>query len=108
MHKFTNTLTPTQVYRFAVDFCQPHLGFRTIGKVTAEVFLTVLFAAAARISSVSETCRRLSNVPYEDTFSRSLRQLVRARRTQTLDQRGLRGTSGATQKYTIADRDLPC
>jgi hypothetical protein len=102
MHKFTNTLTPTQVYRFAVDFCQPHLGFRTIGKVTAEVFLTVLFAAAARISSVSETCRRLSNVPYEDTFSRSLRQLVRARRTQTLDQRGLRHLEPRKNKLIIS------
>jgi hypothetical protein len=75
------------------------MGFRTLGKVTAEVFLTVLFAAAARISSVSETCRRLSNAPCENTCSfRSLRQLARARRTQTPDQRGLRGTSGAAQK----------
>jgi len=41
MHKFTNTLTPTQVSRFAVDFCQPHLQFRAVGKVTAEVPLTI-------------------------------------------------------------------
>ncbi len=46
MRKFTDTLTPSQVHRFAIDFCQPHLAFRSVGKVTAEVLLTVLFAAA--------------------------------------------------------------
>ena len=46
-------LTPAQVYRFASDFCQPHLDLRGKGKVTATVLLTVLFAAAARISSIS-------------------------------------------------------
>jgi hypothetical protein len=30
--EFTDTLTPAQVYRFAVDFRQPHLKFRTVGK----------------------------------------------------------------------------
>jgi hypothetical protein len=29
MRKSTDTLTPAQVYRFAVEFCQPHLKFRT-------------------------------------------------------------------------------
>ena len=48
MRKSTTTLTPAQVYRFAIDFCQPHLDFRGKGKVTATVLLTVLFAAAAR------------------------------------------------------------
>ena len=72
MHKSTNTLTPSQVYRFAIGFCQPHLAFRPVGKVTAEVLLTVLFAAAARISSISETCRRLDTTPHEETFANAL------------------------------------
>src|ERR1700682_2319323 len=72
MHKFTSTLTPAQVYRFAVDFCQPYLGFHTVGKVTAEVLLSVLFAAAARISSISATCRRLDKAPCEETFTAAL------------------------------------
>src|SRR5512135_3501532 len=72
MHKFTNTLTPAQVYRFAIDFCQPHLRFRTVGKVTGEVILTVLFAAAARLSSIHETCRRLAKAPCEETFTAAL------------------------------------
>jgi Transposase DDE domain len=72
MRKSTNPLTPAQVYRFAVAFCQPHLAFRPVGKVTVEVLLTVLFAAAARISSISETCRRLDTTPHEETFANAL------------------------------------
>ncbi len=72
MRKFTDTLTPSQVYRFAIDFCEPHLAFRSVGKVTAEVLLTVLFAAAARISSISETCQRLAKAPHEETYAKAL------------------------------------
>jgi hypothetical protein len=72
MHKFTNTLTPAQVYRFAIDFCQPHLRFRAAGRVTGEVILSILFAAAARISSIHETCGRLAKAPCEETFTAAL------------------------------------
>jgi hypothetical protein len=40
MRKSTDTLTPAQVYRFAIEFGQPHLDFRGKGKVTATVLLT--------------------------------------------------------------------
>lgn len=72
MHKSTTPLTPAQVYRFAVDFCQPHLALRGKGKVTATILLTVLFAAAARVSSISETCRRLVGVPGETSVANAL------------------------------------
>ena len=72
MRKFTSTLTPAQVYRFAIDFCQPHLQFRAVGKVTGEVILSVLFAAAARISSIHATCGRLAKAPCEETFTAAL------------------------------------
>src|SRR5271165_5983414 len=72
MRKSTAPLTPARVYRFAVDFCQPHLDFKPAGKVTATILLTILFAAAARISSISETCRRLAGVPCEQTYAKAL------------------------------------
>jgi putative transposase len=72
MHKSTTALTPARVYRFAIDFCQPHLDFRGRGKVTATILLTVLFAAAARISSISETCQRLAGAPDEETYATAL------------------------------------
>ena len=40
MPKPTEPLTPAQVYRFAVAFCQPRLAFRSVGKVTSEVLVT--------------------------------------------------------------------
>lgn len=72
MRKSTTPLTPAQVYRFAIEFCQPHLDLRGKGKVTATVLLTVLFAAAARISSISETCGRLRDAPCEETYANAL------------------------------------
>ena len=72
MRKSTDTLTPAQVYRFAVDFCQPHLKFHAVGKVAGEVILSVLFAAAARLSSIHETCRRLDKAPCEETLTAAL------------------------------------
>ena len=71
MRKFTDTVAPSHIYHFAIDFCQPNLAFRSVGKVTAEVLLTVLFAAAARISSISETCRRLGTTPHEETYAKT-------------------------------------
>ena len=69
MHKFTNTLTPAQVYRYAVECCQPHLKLRDAKRVTARMLLTILFAAAARISSLSDTCKRLRGVPDEEVVA---------------------------------------
>ena len=72
MRKSTTPLTPAQVYRFAIDFCQPHLDLRGKGKVTATVLLTVAFAAAARCSSIHETCSRLEGAPCDDTYAKAL------------------------------------
>src|SRR3954452_16929584 len=72
MHKFTNTLTPAQVYRYAVECCQPHLKLRDAQRVTARMLLTILFAAASRISSLSDTCKRLRGVPDEEVVAAAL------------------------------------
>ena len=72
MRKSTNSLTPDQVYRYAVACCQPHLKLRDIRNVTASMLLTILFAAAARISSISDTCKRLRRVPDEEVIAAAL------------------------------------
>jgi putative transposase len=72
MRKSTNTLTPAQVYRYAVECCQPHLKLRDVKRVTASMLLTILFAAAARISSLSDTCKRLRGVPDEEVVAAAL------------------------------------
>lgn len=72
MRKSTSTLTPTQVYRYAVQAFQPHLKLSNTKGVAAETLLTVLFAAAARISSLSDTCQRLRGVPDEHVVAEAL------------------------------------
>lgn len=72
MRKSINPLTPSQVYRYAVQAFQPHLKLANAKHVAAEMILTVLFAAAARISSLSDTCQRLRNVPDEHVIAEAL------------------------------------
>ena len=72
MRKSTSTLTPAQVYRYAIECCQPHLKLRDAKRVTASMLLTILFAAAARISSLSDTCKRLRAVPDEEVVAAAL------------------------------------
>src|SRR3954470_17968077 len=72
MRKSINPLTPTQVYRYAVQVCQPHLKLRDAKNVASSMILTVLFAAAARISSLSDTCRQLRRVPDEHAVAEAL------------------------------------
>jgi hypothetical protein len=63
---------PTQVYRYAVESCQPHLKLDDTKRVTAQMLLTVLFAAAARVSSLSETCKRLRGAPDEEVVAATI------------------------------------
>src|SRR5512135_3854765 len=72
MRKSTDSLTPRQVYRYAVQVFQPHLPLRDTKGVLAQTILTVLFAAAARISSLSGTCRILRGVPDEHRVAEAL------------------------------------
>lgn len=72
MRKSINPLTPTQVSHYAVQAFQPHLKLRDAKHVAAQTILTVLFAAAARISSLSDTCRQLRGVPDEHVVAEAL------------------------------------
>lgn len=72
MRKSNNLLTPHQVYRYAVQLFQPHLKLANARNVAVETILTVLFAAAARISSLSDTCQRLLGVPDEHALAEAL------------------------------------
>lgn len=72
MRKSTKPLAQSQVYRYAIQVCQPHLKLRDAKNVAAEMILTVLFAAAARISSLSDTCRQLRRVPDEHAVAEAL------------------------------------
>lgn len=72
MRKSIDPLTPDQVYRYAVNAFQPHLKLGGTKKALGSMILTVLFAAAARVSSLSDTCRRLRDVPDEHAVADAL------------------------------------
>jgi putative transposase len=61
------TLTPTHVYRHAAAFLQTHVKLRDHGpKCRAGLLLTLLCYAAARITSLSDACKRLREVPSDE------------------------------------------
>jgi hypothetical protein len=58
------TITPAQIHRHAARLCQRQLKLRARGpKCTAGVVLTVLFYAAARITSIAAACAALLGAP---------------------------------------------
>ena len=58
------TVTPQDVQAHAAHLCQKHLRLRDHGpKCFATTLLTVLFYAAARISSLAAACKALVQAP---------------------------------------------
>jgi len=61
------TLTPQDVERHAATALQVHLKLRDHGpKCRAGILLTLLFYAAARITSISDACKRLRDAPSDE------------------------------------------
>jgi len=62
-----------KVHRLAADHLQTHLQFRDYKKKTsAQVLWSLLLAAAARITSLSDTCQRLRDAPSDETARKAL------------------------------------
>src|SRR3954468_23560702 len=73
MRPHHHTLDRNQVHRLAAEHLQAHLQFKDYKrKVTADVLWAVLLAAAARITSLSDTCQRLLDVPSDETARKAL------------------------------------
>jgi hypothetical protein len=72
MRKSINPLTPTQVSRYAVQAFQPPLKLGGPKRALGAKILTVLCVAAARLSSLSDTCRRLRGGPDEHVVADAL------------------------------------
>src|SRR5512133_454087 len=68
-----HTLDRNQVHRFAAQHLQAHLQFRDYKrKTTANVLWSLLLAAAARITSLSDACQRLGDAPSDETARQAL------------------------------------
>jgi Transposase DDE domain len=73
MRPHHHTLDRNQVHRLAAEHLQTHLQFKDYKrKVTANVLWSVLLAAAARITSLSDACQRLLDGPSDETARKAL------------------------------------
>src|SRR3954469_14188565 len=62
-----------RVHRLAAEHLQAHLKFKDYKrKTSATVLWSLLLAAAARITSLSDACQRLRNVPSDETARKAL------------------------------------
>jgi DDE family transposase len=73
MRRSQYTITSRQVQDRAAWAVERHLKLKaTRSKCTSSVMLTILFAAAARISSIFQTCFLLRDAPDDETVRRAL------------------------------------
>src|SRR5512135_616594 len=68
MRPQNHTLDRRQVHRAAAEHLQAHLKFKDYKrKTSAPVLWSLLLAAAARITSLSDACQRLRDAPSDET-----------------------------------------
>src|SRR4051795_5805310 len=66
-------LNRNQVHRLATEHLQAHLSFKDYKKKTsAQVLWSLLLAAAARVTSLSDACQRLRDAPSDETARKAL------------------------------------
>jgi putative transposase len=68
-----HTMDRRQVHRFAAEHLQAHLDFKdSKRKTSAPVLWSLLLAAAARVTSLSDACGRLRDAPADETARKAL------------------------------------
>src|SRR5918911_1083179 len=68
-----HTLDRNQVHRLAAQQLQAHLQFKDYKrKTSAQTLWSLLLAAAARITSLSDACGRLDDAPSDETARKAL------------------------------------
>jgi putative transposase len=73
MRPQNHTLGSHQVHRAAAEHLQTHLQFKDYKrKTSAPVLRSLLLAAAARITSLSDACQRLRDAPSDETARKAL------------------------------------
>jgi hypothetical protein len=73
MRPQNHTLDSHQVHRAAAEYLQAHLQFKDYERQTsARVLWSLLLAAAARITSLSDACGRLRDAPSDETARKAL------------------------------------
>jgi Transposase DDE domain len=67
------SISTAEVHDYVVSLIQRYVKLKDFGKsCTSSVIITVLFYAAARITSISAACRHLGQAPSDETFRQAL------------------------------------
>lgn len=67
------SISTSEVHEYAASLIQRYVKLRDFGKqCTSSVMITVLFYAAARITSISDACACLRRAPSDETFRQAL------------------------------------
>ncbi len=67
------SISTAEVHDYAASLIQRYVKVKDFGKrCTSSVIITVLFYAAARITSISDACARLTRAPSDETFRQAL------------------------------------
>src|SRR3954471_9868249 len=73
MRPHDHILDSNQVHRAAAEYLQAHLQFKDYKRTTsAPILWSLLLAAAARITSLSDACQRLRDAPSDETARKAL------------------------------------
>lgn len=67
------SISATEVHDYAASLVQRYVKVKDFGKrCSSSVIITILFYAAARLTSISDACARLSGAPSDETFRQAL------------------------------------
>ena len=67
------SISPKEVHDYAASLVQRYVKVKDFGKrCSSSVIITILFYAAARLTSLTDACARLSGAPSDETFRQAL------------------------------------
>src|SRR5215213_11974249 len=67
------SISSKEVHDYAASLVQRYVKVKDFGKrCSSSVIITILFYAAARLTSISDACARLSKAPSDETFRQAL------------------------------------
>jgi len=67
------SISTAELHAYAASLVQRYLKIKDFGKgCTSSVIITILFYAAARLTSISDACARLCRAPSDETFRQAL------------------------------------
>lgn len=108
------SISSAEVHDYAAALVQRYLKVKDFGKrCSSSVIVTILFYAAARLTSISDACARLSGAPSDETFRQALQATLppwselQRRLNRALSGDLPRGLLKRSQRIAIDTHEVP-